>query len=131
MKHVIVNGKTCPDLNSTVALLEQEICEYDQDLHSKKKFPRALVIDGPSITNVMGDDGARKALIEFGRRCNAVVGCRVSPDDKKNVVTLIKNGVQGVRTLAIGDGANDVAMIQAAHVGVGIKGEEGLQAVTQ
>ncbi len=35
----------------------------------------------------------------------------------------------GKITLAIGDGANDVAMIQAAHVGVGINGEEGLQAV--
>jgi P-type E1-E2 ATPase len=33
-----------------------------------------------------------------------------------------------LRTLAIGDGANDVPMIQAAHVGVGISGEEGLQA---
>ena len=38
-------------------------------------------------------------------------------------------GVPGVRTLSIGDGANDVAMIQEAHVGVGIRGEEGLQAV--
>merc|ERR1711988_475003 len=42
---------------------------------------------------------------------------------------LIQNGIPGVRTLAIGDGANDVAMIQAANIGVGIKGEEGLQAV--
>ena len=45
------------------------------------------------------------------------------------MVNLIKSGLDGVRTLAIGDGANDVAMIQAAHIGVGIKGEEGLQAV--
>ena len=58
-----------------------------------------------------------------------MVGCRVSPDQKKEMVSLIKFGVEGVRTLAIGDGANDVAMIQAAHIGVGIKGEEGVQAV--
>ena len=38
-------------------------------------------------------------------------------------------GVPGARTLAVGDGANDVAMINAAHVGVGIEGEEGVQAV--
>jgi phospholipid-transporting ATPase len=44
------------------------------------------------------------------------------------MVHLIKTGVEGVRTLAIGDGANDVAMIQEAHIGVGIRGEEGLQA---
>ena len=37
---------------------------------------------------------------------------RVSPDQKKEMVTLIKEGIDGVRTLAIGDGANDVAMIQ-------------------
>jgi phospholipid-transporting ATPase len=45
------------------------------------------------------------------------------------MVHLIKFGVPGVRTLSIGDGANDVAMIQEAHIGVGIRGEEGLQAV--
>ena len=42
---------------------------------------------------------------------------------------MIKTNIPGARTLAIGDGANDVAMIQAAHVGIGIKGEEGVQAV--
>ena len=41
---------------------------------------------------------------------------------------MVKDGL-GVMTLAIGDGANDVSMIQAADVGVGISGEEGLQAV--
>lgn len=33
------------------------------------------------------------------------------------------------KMLAIGDGANDVAMIQAADIGVGIMGKEGRQAV--
>ena len=32
------------------------------------------------------------------------------------------------QALAIGDGGNDVAMLQAAHVGVGIRGREGRQA---
>jgi phospholipid-transporting ATPase len=54
---------------------------------------------------------------------------RVSPDQKREMVNMIKMGVPGVRTLSIGDGANDVAMIQEAHIGVGIRGEEGLQAV--
>jgi phospholipid-transporting ATPase len=58
-----------------------------------------------------------------------VVACRVSPDQKREMVHLIKTGIEGVCTLSIGDGANDVAMIQEAHIGVGIKGEEGLQAV--
>ena len=57
-----------------------------------------------------------------------MVCCRVSPKQKALVVNLVKDGIDTM-TLAIGDGANDVSMIQAADVGVGISGEEGLQAV--
>lgn len=53
--------------------------------------------------------------------------CRVSPLQKSEVVEMVKKQVK-VITLAIGDGANDVGMIQSAHVGVGISGNEGLQA---
>lgn len=52
---------------------------------------------------------------------------RVSPLQKSEVVEMVKKQVKVV-TLAIGDGANDVSMIQTAHVGVGISGNEGLQA---
>ena len=45
------------------------------------------------------------------------------------MVNLIKKNEIGVKTLSIGDGANDVPMIQTAHVGVGISGQEGMQAV--
>ena len=58
------------------------------------------------------EGGVRHLLLEFSQRCKAVVGCRVSPDQKREMVNLIKVGVPGVRTLSIGDGANDVAMIQ-------------------
>jgi phospholipid-transporting ATPase len=51
----------------------------------------------------------------------------VTPGQKAAIVKLVKNNLNAI-TLAIGDGANDVSMIQAAHVGVGISGEEGLQA---
>lgn len=67
-------------------------------------------------------------LLHLGTRCEGVICCRVSPLQKALVVKLVKDGL-GVMTLAIGDGANDVSMIQAADVGVGITGEEGLQAV--
>lgn len=52
---------------------------------------------------------------------------RVSPLQKALVVKLVKRNLKSL-LLAIGDGANDVSMIQAAHVGVGISGVEGLQA---
>jgi magnesium-transporting ATPase (P-type) len=71
----------------------------------------------------------KELLLELSLRCKAVVACRVSPDQKKEMVKLIKENISFARTLAIGDGANDVAMIQEAHLGVGIRGEEGTQAV--
>jgi phospholipid-translocating ATPase len=67
------------------------------------------------------------AILSF--LCNVVICCRVSPLQKAEVVKLIKNHYDFKPvTLAIGDGANDVSMIQQAHVGVGIIGKEGLQA---
>jgi len=59
-----------------------------------------------------------------------VIACRVSPKQKALLVGLVRqNVVPEPVTLAIGDGANDVGMIQEAHVGVGISGKEGKQAV--
>lgn len=63
----------------------------------------------------------------MGLRCKAVLCCRVSPLQKAQVTGLVRD--HGDVTLAIGDGANDVGMIQRAHIGVGISGQEGRQAV--
>ena len=85
--------------------------------------PRALIIDGQSLLVAMADDadgGVKQRLLEFSQCCRAVVACRVSPDQKRQMVNMVKTGIPGVRTLAIGDGANDVAMIQEAHIGVRI-----------
>ncbi|CAM9636300.1 unnamed protein product [Ascophyllum nodosum] len=82
----------------------------------------AMLVNGDILT-------AKEALLQFAGVCQAVVGCRMSPDQKRQLVSLIKDNNPDARTLAVGDGANDVPMIQAAHVGVGISGQEGLQAV--
>ena len=57
-----------------------------------------------------------------------VLACRVSPKQKATVVQLVREMFPNKATLAIGDGANDVAMINEAHVGIGIAGHEGMQA---
>ncbi|KAJ3272622.1 hypothetical protein HDV01_005369 [Terramyces sp. JEL0728] len=89
--------------------------------------PMALVIDGKSLGFAL-DPSLRFKFLELALMCEAVVCCRVSPLQKALVVRLVKRNVAGAVTMAIGDGANDVGMIQAAHVGVGISGMEGQQA---
>ena len=86
----------------------------------------ALIIDGKSLTFALEKD-MEKLFLDLAVACKAVVCCRVSPLQKALVVKLVKRHLKAL-LLAIGDGANDVSMIQAAHVGVGISGVEGLQA---
>ncbi|GLD97894.1 hypothetical protein PINS_up006591 [Pythium insidiosum] len=90
---------------------------------------RAVVIDGECLEVTLLDERCRSEFISLALRCEAVVCCRVSPSQKAEVVMLVRAANPKARTLSIGDGANDVAMIQRAHVGVGISGQEGMQAV--
>lgn len=86
----------------------------------------ALIIDGAALLHGLIPP-ANVTLLQLATRCASVICCRVSPLQKAQVVELVKNNEHAM-CLAIGDGANDVSMIQAAHIGVGIAGEEGLQA---
>uniref|UniRef100_A0AAY4D1D0 P-type phospholipid transporter n=1 Tax=Denticeps clupeoides TaxID=299321 RepID=A0AAY4D1D0_9TELE len=70
--------------------------------------------------------GAR--FVALSNQCQSVLCCRVTPGQKAEVVRLIRKHTSSV-TLAIGDGANDVNMIKTAHIGVGLCGVEGSQAV--
>ncbi|XP_037822738.1 phospholipid-transporting ATPase ID isoform X2 [Lucilia sericata] len=87
----------------------------------------AIVINGHSLVHCLSPELETKFL-DIASQCKAVICCRVTPLQKALVVELIKRAKNAV-TLAIGDGANDVSMIKAAHIGVGISGQEGLQAV--
>ncbi|CAI8492867.1 unnamed protein product [Hanseniaspora opuntiae] len=86
----------------------------------------ALVIDGKSLGYALEPD-MEDYLMTLGKLCKAVICCRVSPLQKALVVKMCKKKTSDL-CLAIGDGANDVSMIQAAHVGIGITGMEGTQA---
>ncbi|XP_032576600.1 phospholipid-transporting ATPase ID isoform X5 [Drosophila sechellia] len=87
----------------------------------------ALVVNGHSLVHCLSPELENKFL-DIASQCKTVICCRVTPLQKALVVELIKRAKNAV-TLAIGDGANDVSMIKAAHIGVGISGQEGLQAV--
>ncbi len=66
-----------------------------------------------------------KMFVDLCENANVVLACRVSPKQKAKIVTMMRERDPDKSTLAIGDGANDVNMITAAHIGIGIKGLEG------
>ncbi|XP_058259176.1 phospholipid-transporting ATPase VA isoform X2 [Hemibagrus wyckioides] len=86
-----------------------------------------LVIDGRTLAYAL-DKSLEDKFLAVARSCRSVLCCRSTPLQKSMVVKLVRNKLR-VMTLAIGDGANDVSMIQVADVGVGISGQEGMQAV--
>lgn len=112
------------DRDETLAALEDAIKKTTEVEEGKKC---ALVIDGTTLKYAL-EPTNKNVLLDLGMRCASVVCCRVSPKQKAEVVRMVKKGLK-VMTLAIGDGANDVSMIQEANVGIGISGVEGRQAV--
>jgi len=70
-----------------------------------------LVIDGSALEVALSDDRHKDLLLRLAMVCEGVICCRVSPLQKALIVRLVKDGI-GAMTLAIGDGANDVSMIQ-------------------
>ncbi|XP_069679898.1 phospholipid-transporting ATPase ID isoform X1 [Periplaneta americana] len=116
------------------------IVTFRWDQHSESEYQRglsieesdtsggfAIVINGHSLVHALHPQ-MEKLFLEVSSQCKSVICCRVTPLQKAMVVELIKKSKKAV-TLAIGDGANDVSMIKAAHIGVGISGQEGMQAV--
>ncbi|GMI64693.1 Aminophospholipid ATPase 4 [Hibiscus trionum] len=87
----------------------------------------ALIIDGKTLAYALEED-IKFLFLGLAVDCASVICCRVSPKQKALVTRLVKEGTGRV-TLGIGDGANDVGMIQEADIGVGISGVEGMQAV--
>uniref|UniRef100_A0A673XQ56 Phospholipid-transporting ATPase n=1 Tax=Salmo trutta TaxID=8032 RepID=A0A673XQ56_SALTR len=121
MGMLVINEDT---LDATRETLSHHCGMLGDALYKENDF--ALIIDGNTLKYAL-TFGARQYFLDLALSCKAVICCRVSPLQKSEVVEMVKKQVK-VITLAIGDGANDVGMIQTAHVGVGISGNEGLQA---
>uniref|UniRef100_A0A8C1XR10 Phospholipid-transporting ATPase n=1 Tax=Cyprinus carpio TaxID=7962 RepID=A0A8C1XR10_CYPCA len=84
-----------------------------------------LVIDGRTLDYTLQKE-LQGSFLELTCCCRSVICCRSTPLQKSQVVRLVRDKLK-VMTLAIGDGANDVSMIQMADVGIGISGQEGMQ----
>ncbi|KMZ65496.1 ATPase [Zostera marina] len=100
-----------------------------ETLTTSSSREHALIIDGKSLLHILDRNAdLEQDLFDLATSCDVVLCCRVAPLQKAGIVALIKKRTDDM-TLAIGDGANDVSMIQMADVGIGISGQEGRQAV--
>ncbi|CAG8568066.1 4348_t:CDS:1, partial [Acaulospora colombiana] len=117
----LIIDSTVPDLNS---MLKRAL----KHVGNGKAKHIVAVVDGATLIVIERDAELMEKFVSLGILCDAVICCRVSPAQKALVVKSIRERLKATVTLAIGDGANDIAMIQEAHVGIGITGREGMQA---
>lgn len=107
--------------------IARQLREAQSQLSQGSYSPCALIIDGSSLAFALSSN-LEESFLDVAVNCASVICCRTSPKQKALVTRLVKR-TTGKTTLAIGDGANDVGMLQEADIGVGISGVEGMQAV--
>ncbi|UJR10795.1 hypothetical protein I4U23_014983 [Adineta vaga] len=122
-----VDGDNEDDVVNALERFQNDIQEIDKKNCSEYSDGFSLLITGSALAHALSDR-LKMTFLELSTTCKAVICCRVTPLQKAQVVELVMKNKK-VITLAIGDGANDVSMIQKAHIGVGISGQEGRQAV--
>ena len=130
---MIIEKCSTNDFSSTLATLKTAFEKIDS---ARDLQDAGFIIEGSALEFILaaqpGFEGYKAEIIDLFLKltsaCKTVICCRVTPGQKKDVVKLVKDCYKSV-TLAIGDGANDVSMILEAQVGVGLYGEEGMQAV--
>lgn len=120
---------------SSVTVLDHETGEVEQSIGAAilainrgTIAHSVVVVDGQTLAMINDLDPLKNLFYELAVIADSVICCRASPSQKAGLVRGIRKRVKKSITLAIGDGANDIAMIQEAHVGIGITGKEGLQA---
>lgn len=115
-------------LDAEAGDVEQNIAATILDIQRGSVAHSVVVIDGQTLACITTDDALHTLFLDLAILADSVICCRASPSQKASLVRAIRKRVNRSVTLAIGDGANDIAMIQEAHVGIGITGKEGLQA---
>ena len=120
---------------SNVTVLDHETGQVEQTIgaailaiNSGTVAHSVVVVDGQTLSKITELETLTTLFHELAILADSVICCRASPSQKAELVKSIRKRVKKSITLAIGDGANDIAMIQEAHVGIGITGREGLQA---
>ena len=107
---------------------EIDLNEIVRRIRKKLGKDLSLIVDGVTLEQILKDSILRQSFFNIAFAAKSVICCRTNPKQKSRVVQLVKTYGKWI-TLAIGDGANDVPMIMEAHIGIGIQGKEGTQAV--
>ena len=110
------------DKTNEINSLKQKLEDYNSKIAVD---PHIFIIDGDSLDLALKE--CQREFYNSAMKAPSVVCCRCSPTQKRIICKNIKK-YTNCRTAAVGDGGNDVAMIQEADVGIGIVGKEGLQA---
>lgn len=126
---------------SDIYILDIKKGELGPQLHAMEEDMQAgcvhsvVVIDGATLSAVENCAELANHFYSVMIKVDSVICCRASPAQKALMVKTVRTRLRSLKskdkrglTLAIGDGANDLAMISASHVGIGISGKEGLQA---
>ncbi|XP_072972550.1 probable phospholipid-transporting ATPase 8 [Typha angustifolia] len=136
MKHIVIqldtkaiNGMKKGDEGVIHEIIANQIYEAQRQVSSLKgsSVLFALIIDGYSLAYALSGS-LENSFLDLAVDCASVICCRISPKQKALITRLVKRRTRKT-TLAIGDGTNDVGMLQEADIGVGISGVEGMQAV--
>ena len=99
--------------------------EVQRDVSNWNLSKPCVIIDGKAISAISKSLKYKIKLSDISIQCHSIVACRLSPVQKSLLVTMIKEANNSYVTCAIGDGGNDVSMIQEAHIGIGLIGKEG------
>jgi phospholipid-translocating ATPase len=93
----------------------------------EKQTNTLLMIDGTTLEVILNNQVLEENFFKIATKAPSVCVCRCSPTQKAIITQKIAQ-YTGKRTCSVGDGGNDVGMIQEANIGVGIVGKEGKQA---
>ncbi len=125
-------GATAKQIGLSCGVLSSErpievIDEITPETNPEKWKNKDILISGMAIDKMLKNkpDGKKSAMMDNLLDTEGLVVYRSSPAQKADIVTYVKNAREKQVTLAIGDGANDVNMIDSANVGIGIMGKEG------
>ena len=119
MLQIVIDGQKKHEVEQSLQMAEHKV-QVNDDI-----MDLAIVVSGQALIKIAKDKSREDRFVQVCQRAKVVLACRVSPKQKADIVNMIKSRFPSLTTLAIGDGANDVNMITAAHIGVGISGKEG------